>query len=267
MGPFKIEPCSVMMGWPGRICNLHGSTHLWLRCNFPHRPYFCCNMKRYTGRHRSPSPHTRGLQSPRQFLPQADKTYIAFNKPFNVVSQFTPPHEGARTLAEFGFPPEVYPVGRLDQDSEGLLLLTDDATLNHTLLHPARRHTKSYLALVEGIPSDDALRQLSAGVMVQGKRTLPALAQRIQPPELEPRAVRYRAAIPTSWLRLIITEGRNRQVRRMTAAVGHPTLRLFREAIGSLSIGMLGLQPGQWRTLQHPELQQLFLPDAATSLG
>lgn len=268
-----------MMGWPGRDCNLHGTPHLWLRRTSPHPHYFCCNMKRHTGRHRPTSSHAARGQSPRkssgqssqqslpQFVPQTEKTYIAFNKPYNVVSQFTPPHEGARTLAEFGFPPEVYPVGRLDQDSEGLLLLTDDATLNHALLHPTRRHTKSYLVLVEGIPDDDALGQLSSGVMIQSKRTLPATVQRIEPPELEHRAIRYRAAIPTSWLRITITEGRNRQIRRMTAAVGCPTLRLFRQAIGNLNIEAAGLQPGQWCRLQHPQLQQLFLPDAATSFG
>lgn len=225
-------------------------------------------MKRRTERYRSKMPpvkHQQADQTAAPFIPKTDRTYVAFNKPYNVVSQFTPPHDGTRTLTEFGFPPDVYPVGRLDQDSEGLLLLTDDATLNQALLHPSRHHTKSYLVLVEGIPDDESLRQLSAGVMVQGKPTLPATVQRIEPPQLEHRAIRYRAAIPTSWLRITITQGRNRQVRRMTAAVGYPTLRLFREAIGRLNTQVLELQPGQWRRLQHKELQQIFLPDAATS--
>lgn len=225
-------------------------------------------MKRHTRRYHSTiSPKHQQTNRTTAFIPNNNRTYIAFNKPYDVVSQFTAPHDDAQTLAKFGFPPDVYPVGRLDQDSEGLLLLTDDATLNQALLHPSRCHTKSYLVLVEGIPNDDSLRQLSAGVMIQGKQTLPATIQRIEPPQLEHRTIRYRAAIPTSWLRITITEGRNRQIRRMTAAVGHPTLRLFREAIGRLNTQVLELQPGQWRRLQHKELQQIFLPDAATSFG
>lgn len=255
-----IEPTRMNGGAFGKERNLHGTAHLWLHRNSPHSLYFCCKMKRRTGRYRSTSPLPKKPKAEKVsalFLPNSGRTYIAFNKPYNVVSQFTPPHDGAQTLAEFGFPPDVYPVGRLDQDSEGLLLLTDDATLNQALLHPSRHHTKSYLVLVEGIPDDEALRQLAEGVMVQGKRTLPASACRIEPPAIEHRPVRYRAAIPTSWLRLTITEGRNRQVRRMTAAVGHPTLRLFRESIGQLSLQHLQLPAGQWRNLTTEELTKL----------
>ncbi|KXK56804.1 MAG: pseudouridine synthase [Chlorobi bacterium OLB7] len=188
----------------GKGRNLHGTLDLWLHRNSPHSPYFCCKMKRHAGRYRSPfhlpkKPKAEKVST--LFLPNSGRTYIAFNKPYNVVSQFTPPHDGAQTLAEFGFPPDVYPVGRLDQDSEGLLLLTNDATLNQALLHPSRHHTKSYLVQVEGIPDDEALRQLAEGVVVQGKRTLPATACRIEPPAIEHRAVRYRATIPTSWMR------------------------------------------------------------------
>lgn len=175
---------------------------------------------------------------------------IALNKPFGVLCQFTdrsqPPR---RTLAEFGLPAEVYPAGRLDHDSEGLLLLTDDGALAHRITDPRHKQAKTYLVQVEGAPSDAQLARLRAGVALNDGPTLPADAALVEPPALWPRdpPVRYRRSVPDAWLRLTIREGRNRQVRRMTAAVGLPTLRLVRVAIGAWSLG--DLAPGQWREL------------------
>jgi 23S rRNA pseudouridine2457 synthase len=151
----------------------------------------------------------------------------------------------------------VYSAGRLDADSEGLLLLTDDGRLKHRLMQPEFAHTRTYYVQVEGIPDDRALEELSAGVIVQGERTRPAEAKRIAEPALEPRVppVRFRAAIPTSWISLTLTEGRNRQVRRMTAAVGFPTLRLLRVGIGDLTLD--GLAAGKFRRLTASEIVQL----------
>ena len=179
---------------------------------------------------------------------------IAFHKPYGVLSQFTPDGSPNRTLAEFGFPKQVYPVGRLDADSEGLLLLTDEAGLNTRLLHPRRGHPREYWAQVERIPGPDALRQLEQGLMVQGTATLPARAWLLEPqPQLPPREppIRVRKSVPDCWLALELTEGRNRQVRRMTAAVGHPTLRLLRVRIGQFYLG--DLAAGHWRELTEPE--------------
>ncbi len=174
---------------------------------------------------------------------------LAFHKPYGVLSQFTPDQPGQRTLAEFGFPPDVYPLGRLDLDSEGLLLLSDEPGLNQLLLHPDSRHERTYWAQVEGVPDAGALLRLSRGrLLIRGHRTLPCRARLLEDaPALPPRdpPIRHRAKIPDRWLELVLTEGKNRQVRRMTAAVGHPTLRLFRAAIRGIRWD--GLAPGQWR--------------------
>lgn len=184
---------------------------------------------------------------------------IAFHKPYGVLCQFTPDLPGQRTLAEFGFPVAVYPVGRLDLDSEGLLLLTDEAGFNHKLLDPKTAHPRTYLAQVEGIPTAEALRRLErGGIEIQGYRTLPCRARLPDPaPEFPPREppVRFRKAIPTSWLELQLTEGKNRQVRRMTAAVGFPTLRLIRIAIGGFS--GKDISAGTWRVLQAQEIREI----------
>jgi 23S rRNA pseudouridine2457 synthase len=176
---------------------------------------------------------------------------LAFFKPFGVLTQFTADQPGQRTLADFGFPPQVYPLGRLDLDSEGLLLLSDEAGLNNRLLDPEAAHPRTYLAEVEGIATEPALNTLRRGGLdLKGHRTRPCLATRLDPPpELPPRdpPVRFRKSIPTSWIELTLTEGKNRQVRRMTAAVGFPTLRLVRIRIGSLTLGEL--QPGIWKEL------------------
>jgi len=175
---------------------------------------------------------------------------IALNKPFGVLCQFTdrstPPR---RTLAEFGLPPDVYAAGRLDHDSEGLLLLTDDGALAHRLTDPRHKEPKTYWVQVEGEPTDEQLDALRRGVVLNDGPTRPAKAQRLQTPALWPRdpPVRFRKTVPDAWLEITISEGRNRQVRRMTAAVGLPTLRLVRVAIGPHRLD--GLAPGQWRRL------------------
>lgn len=178
---------------------------------------------------------------------------IALNKPYGVLSQFTPEAPGQRTLAEFGLPPKVYPVGRLDRDSEGLLLLTDDNRLKARLLDPRSGTAKVYWAQVEGEPSAQAIAQLSAGVDIRIKkrshRTAPASVSELPDPGLPRRdpPVRFRKTVPTAWLELAITEGKNRQVRRMCAAVGLPVLRLYRASVGPYSIA--GLAPGSWRAI------------------
>lgn len=157
------------------------------------------------------------------------------------------------TLADFIPVPGVYPVGRLDFDSEGLMLLTNDGMLQNRLSDPRNGHPRTYWAQVEGTITEAALQQLNAGVMIRDYRTRPAKAKAIEEPEIAPRAppIRVRKAIPTTWLELTITEGRNRQVRRMTAAVGFPTLRLVRIAIGPVRLN--GMRPGQWRDLSTAE--------------
>lgn len=174
---------------------------------------------------------------------------IAFNKPFGVLSQFTDRSTPPRpTLAGFGLPPGVYPAGRLDHDSEGLLLLTDDGALAHRLTDPRHKQPKTYWAQVEGDPRPDQLDALARGVVLRDGPTRPAQARLIDPPALWPRdpPVRHRKTVPDAWIELTITEGRNRQVRRMTAAVGLPTLRLVRVAVGGHRLD--GLPPGKWRT-------------------
>ena len=179
---------------------------------------------------------------------------IAFNKPFDVLSQFTPESgSSAKTLADFIELPNVYAAGRLDRDSEGLLLLTDDGRLQAKLAHPDFKQAKTYLAQVEGEITEQALAQLTHGVVLKDGKTRPALAARIAEPDwLWPRTppIRQRQSIPTSWLELSLTEGRNRQVRRMTAAVGFPTLRLIRIRIGDYTLG--DLAPGHWCSLAAP---------------
>ncbi len=184
--------------------------------------------------------------------------YILFYKPYGVLSQFSSGPDAKPTLKNYIQIADVYPAGRLDHDSEGLLLLTDDGWLQHRLLNPKFAHPRTYWAQVERVPDRAAMRKLEQGVVIQGYRTRPAQA-RILPgdPQLPPRTppIRFRNNIPTAWIELTLTEGRNRQVRRMTAAVGHPTLRLVRVAIGNLPAN--GLAPGQWRELTPAELQVL----------
>ncbi len=183
---------------------------------------------------------------------------LALNKPHGVLSQFTPDHPGQRTLSEFGLPKNIYPLGRLDRDSEGLLLLSDEPGLNTELLDPKNAHTRTYWAQVEGVITQSALQQLRTGVIIEGRKTLPTRAQRIHP-DLPPRdpPIRRRQNIPTSWLELTLHEGRNRQVRKMTATVGYPTLRLLRVAIGQLHLPP-DLAPGHWRQLTDAERSSLF---------
>ena len=183
--------------------------------------------------------------------------YVLFYKPFQVMSQFSP-SEGKATLKDFIDVPEIYPIGRLDWDSEGLMLLSDDGPLQHRLSDPRWGHPRTYWAQVEQIPPDQAIAQLQQGVTIQDYRTRPAQVRLLpEEPTLPPRnpPIRFRKSVPTAWLELTLTEGRNRQVRRMTAAVGHPTLRLVRVAIGSLTLA--GLEPGQWRFLTATELASL----------
>ena len=184
---------------------------------------------------------------------------VAFWKPYDVLSQFTDKADPPRaTLADFIDLPTVYGAGRLDRDSEGLLILSDDPSLRTVLTEPWHRTARTYWAQVEGLPSPKALQQLRDGVMVKGKRTLPAEARRLEAaPELPPRPVpiRVRKSIPDCWIELVLTEGRNRQVRRMTAAVDHPTLRLVRAAIGDITLHEL--EPGTYRELTAAEINSL----------
>ena len=175
---------------------------------------------------------------------------IAFNKPYGVLTQFTDRSTPPRpTLAAFGLPPDVYPAGRLDHDSEGLLLLTDDGALAHRLTDPRHKQPKTYWVQVEGDPQAAQLDALRRGVVLNDGPTRPAQARRIEAPSLWPRdpPVRFRKTVPDAWLEIVISEGRNRQVRRMTAAVGLPTLRLVRVAIGAHRLD--DLAPGAWRRL------------------
>lgn len=184
---------------------------------------------------------------------------IAFNKPYGVLSQFTPDGAANRTLAEFGFPKAVYPIGRLDTDSEGLLLLSNEAALNQRLLNPKQSHGRLYWSQVEKIPDATALEALMKGVVIEGRRTLPCKAWLIEPqPQLADRVppIRSRKSIPTCWLALELVEGKNRQVRKMTAAVGHPTLRLIRVRIGAYELG--NLPAGKWKELSAKERDEVL---------
>ncbi len=209
---------------------------------------------------------------------------IAFHKPFGVLSQFTGDGSSNRTLAEFAFPKNVYPLGRLDADSEGLLLLSDEAEWNEKLLHPRHAHEREYWAQVEKIPTPESLRRLEKGVLIQGRKTRPCRAwilepqpgtslvaadvSRLQIPmsrseltgaaakiKILPRhpPIRFRKSVPDCWIGLELAEGKNRQARRMTAAIGHPTLRLIRVRIGNFWLG--DLPPGKWRQLTPPEVK------------
>ena len=185
---------------------------------------------------------------------------LAFNKPYGVLSQFTSDGSPNRPLAEFGFPKGVYPIGRLDADSEGLLLLSDEPELNERLLHPRHAHEREYWAQVERIPTAAGLAQLARGVTIQGHATLPGRAWRLEPqPAISPRdpPIRFRKNVPDCWIGLELIEGKNRQVRRMTAAIGHPTLRLLRVRIGGFRLERL--PPGKWQELTREERQDVLL--------
>ncbi len=185
---------------------------------------------------------------------------LVLYKPFGVLSQFTEEWVGQRTLAECGLPGGVYPVGRLDADSEGMLLLSDEAGFADRLLNPKRGHWRRYLVQVEGVVTDEALARLRDGVMVQKRMTLPAQADRVaKEPSLPERVpgIRVRREIPTAWIAVELREGRNRQVRRMTAAVGLPTLRLIRVAIGGFALPG-DLVPGTWREVSAGERAAIF---------
>jgi 23S rRNA pseudouridine2457 synthase len=179
---------------------------------------------------------------------------LAFHKPYGVLSQFTPDGSANRTLAEFNLPRTVYPIGRLDADSEGLLLLSDEPDLNEKLLHPRNAHWRIYWVQVERVPTDEALRKLEQGVQVQDYVTRPCEASILTPqPQIAPRQppIRMRKNVPDVWLEIRLTEGKNRQVRRMTAAIGHPTLRLIRVAIGEFNLD--DLTAGTWKELSPHE--------------
>jgi 23S rRNA pseudouridine2457 synthase len=184
---------------------------------------------------------------------------IAFHKPYGVLSQFTRDGSRHRTLAEFGLPAGVYPIGRLDAESEGLLLLSDEPELNAQLLHPQNAHVRKYWAQVERVPDTAALQQLEAGVMLGRRRTLPCRAFMLHPhPDVTPRdpPIRFRKNVPDAWIALELIEGKNHQVRRMTAAVGYPTLRLIRVQIGGLQLG--DLAAGEKRVLSDADRRRLF---------
>jgi len=187
------------------------------------------------------------------------KKYILFYKPYGVLSQFTK-EAGYLSLADFGpFPKDTYTAGRLDADSEGLLLLTNDNAIKHRITDPKFEHERKYLVQVEGIPNTSDMEKLQNGVIIEGKRTKPARVKMlIHDPNLHPRAVpiRFRKNIPTSWIEIVLREGRNRQVRKMTASVGHPTLRLVRTSITFLNFD--GLIPGAYRDLTFMEINKLM---------
>jgi len=189
-----------------------------------------------------------------QFIHQ--RTLI-FHKPYRVLTSFTDP-EGRPTVGDYVDVPDVYAAGRLDFDSEGLMLLTSDGKLAHHITHPRYKLAKVYWVQVENVPTNQTLAQLRRGVVVKGKRTRPAKAERLaEPPAVFPRQppIRDRADIPTAWLQITLREGRKRQIRRMTAVVGYPTLRLIRVAIGPITLA--DLPPGEWRDLSPAELQRL----------
>ena len=180
--------------------------------------------------------------------------YIIFHKPYGVLSQFTP-EDGARTLAEFNLPKDVYAAGRLDKDSEGLLLLTDDGPLIERLLNPRNDKQKTYWVLVERVPSEESLNKMRMGLKIEDYTTKPAEVKLLDPqPEVPPRdpPVRFRKTVQDVWIEIKISEGKNRQVRKMTAAIGHPTLRLIRMGIGKLTLGNLAL--GEWKEVSLEEI-------------
>jgi 23S rRNA pseudouridine2457 synthase len=180
--------------------------------------------------------------------------YIIFNKPFDVLSQFTP-EDGAKSLAEFGLPKDVYPAGRLDKDSEGLLLLTDDGPLIEKLLNPKNEKPKTYWVLVERVPTEEELQKMRDGLQIEDYTTRPCQVKILDPqPDVPPRdpPVRFRKTVQDIWIEVRIVEGKNRQVRKMTAAIGHPTLRLIRMKIANLDLS--GLSPGEWMEIPKSEI-------------
>jgi 23S rRNA pseudouridine2457 synthase len=182
------------------------------------------------------------------------KRYIVFNKPFDVLSQFTP-ESGARALNEFNLPSDVYAAGRLDKDSEGLLLLTNDGVLIERLLNPKNEKPKTYWALVERLPTEEELERLRQGIKIEDYITLPCQIKVLEPqPEVPPRdpPVRFRKTVQDYWVEITLTEGKNRQVRKMTAAIGHPTLRLIRKKIANLELG--NLLPGEWKEISREDI-------------
>lgn len=184
--------------------------------------------------------------------------YYIIHKPYGVLSQFTD-KEGRKTLKSlYNFPKDVYPVGRLDMDSEGLLILTNDKLLTDYLLNPLNKHEREYYVQVEGIPTEESLQKLREGVIIQGRKTLPAKVKVINTPDFPERVppIRFRKTIPTSWLSITIVEGKNRQVRKMTASVGLPTLRLIRVRIKNILLG--DLKPGEVRELTKMEINGLY---------
>ena len=207
-------------------------------------PALCCGDERV-----APGPGVQDLQARR--IPALTRVLIALHKPYGVLSQFTPePGSRWRTLADCRLPPRVYALGRLDADSEGLLLFSDEPGLNSRLLDPAAAHPREYWVQVENLPTAAALARLGQGLVIDDYTTRPCQVRRLDPaPTVPPRdpPVRMRKTVPDCWLSLELTEGRNRQVRRMTAAIGHPTLRLLRVRIGRLQLG--DLAAGQWREL------------------
>lgn len=182
------------------------------------------------------------------------RTYVAFFKPYGVLTAFTD-EEGRNTLKQYVNLPDIYPVGRLDMDSEGLLLLTDDGGLAHRLTDPRYNHTKTYLVQVEGTPTPVAIGMLEAGVEIKGVRTRRAQVVVIPEPNVPERPKPITPHGPTAWLRIVLREGKKRQIRHMTAAVGLPTLRIFRVAVGPIGVG--DLQPGEWRHLTETEVGML----------
>jgi len=189
----------------------------------------------------------------RRPVEKKDFTYLVFNKPFGVLSQFTN-KEGRPTLKDYIPVKRIYPVGRLDSDSEGLMILTDDGRFNQWLTNPNNKQPKTYLAQVEGIPNDEQLEMLKKGVIIEGQRTLPAKVAVIDEPKLWERIkpIRFRKTVPTSWIEITVREGRNRQVRRMTAAVGLPCVRLVRTAIANILLGSLA--SGKYSFIKRPVL-------------
>ena len=186
--------------------------------------------------------------------------HLVFHKPYGVLSKFTDA-ENRPTLADYVEVPHVYPAGRLDMDSEGLLLLTSDGALASRLTSPTFKVPKTYWVQIERIPGEAVLKRLRSGVLIKGRKTRPAIVHLLdREPLVHPRPVpiRFRKSVPTAWLQMEISEGMNRQIRRMTAQVGHPALRLIRVAIGSLQIGTLA--PGAWRMLSPQEIQDLLKP-------
>lgn len=189
---------------------------------------------------------------------QISDSYSIFYKPYGIICQFSD-REGRNTLSHYGpFPPDVYSVGRLDADSEGLVLLTNDGKLKHFLLEPKYQHPRTYLVQVERVPTAETLNRLRSGVVIEKIKTLPTQVKLLtDEPILPERSVpiRFRKTVPTTWLEITLHEGRNRQVRKMTAAIGHPTLRLIRIRIGSLTLE--GLKPGESRELTKQEIKSL----------